>query len=187
MSTEKLGNKPQYNEIKTTQTAVLLLKLNNGHMNYMKLIKLLYNIDREALGRWARPITYDEYYALPHGMVVSKTLDKVKQRFVIRKSYWNQYIRRHNLDSVLLSDSGADELSPAEIELIEEIFEKYREKDQWDMEDEHHRHFSEWENPRGSHIHKDYTATLRALDFSEDDIIEIVNEIKELSLLEALG
>ena len=34
-------------------------------MSYMKLIKLLYLADREALARWGRPITTDQYVSTP--------------------------------------------------------------------------------------------------------------------------
>ena len=36
-----------------------MLKSRAGRMSYMKLIKLLYLADREALGRWGRSITGD--------------------------------------------------------------------------------------------------------------------------------
>jgi len=58
--------KPGFNEAKATQAAALLLKLRGGRMNYMKLIKLLYLVDRTALIRWGRPVTFDSYCSMPH-------------------------------------------------------------------------------------------------------------------------
>ena len=51
----------RFNEKKATQAAARFLRLCKGCMNYMKLIKLLYIADREALLRWGRPITTDAY------------------------------------------------------------------------------------------------------------------------------
>jgi len=41
-------------------------------MAYIKLIKLLYLADREALLRWGRPITTDCHVSMPKGPVVSQ-------------------------------------------------------------------------------------------------------------------
>ncbi len=46
-------------------------------MSYMKLIKLLYLADREALARWGRPITTDTYVAMKHGPVLSYILNLI--------------------------------------------------------------------------------------------------------------
>ena len=46
-----------FNEAKATQAAARLLFLRGGTMSYVKLIKLLYLADREALIRWGRPVT----------------------------------------------------------------------------------------------------------------------------------
>ncbi|MGD0651719.1 MAG: hypothetical protein ABSA97_11370 [Verrucomicrobiia bacterium] len=42
----------RFDEAKSTQMAGALLQLAGKRMNYMKLIKLMYIIDREALKRW---------------------------------------------------------------------------------------------------------------------------------------
>ena len=41
-----------FDESKATEAAVFLLSRSDQTMNYMKLIKLLYLADREALIRW---------------------------------------------------------------------------------------------------------------------------------------
>ena len=49
----------RFREAKTTQAAARLLTLRGGRMNYMKLLKLLYIVEREALLNWGRPVTAD--------------------------------------------------------------------------------------------------------------------------------
>ncbi len=51
---------------KAEQHNRLLYRSNfvGGTMSYMKLIKLLYIVDRQALISWGRPITYDCYMSL---------------------------------------------------------------------------------------------------------------------------
>ena len=44
-----------FSETKVTEAAVHLLRLRDGKMSYLKLLKLLYLADREALHRWGVP------------------------------------------------------------------------------------------------------------------------------------
>jgi hypothetical protein len=46
-------------------------------MSYLKLIKLLYIVDREALLRWGRPVTTDRHVSMPKGPVVSQIYDLI--------------------------------------------------------------------------------------------------------------
>jgi len=189
MATLRINRKPSFNEKKATQAAAILLKLNNGHMNYMKLIKLLYNIDREALKRWERPVTFDDFYSMPHGLVVSSTLDKAEQQNPSVKSYWDNYIITKDLEDYLVEDCGDEELSPSEINLITEMYEKYEDKNQFDMAREHHdsKLFPEYQDPGTSCIKTDYETVLKVLGFTDDQIEEFTLDIEELSYLEAMA
>lgn len=64
----------RFNDRKATQAAALLLQLRGGKMSYMKLIKLLYLADREALLQWGRPITTDRYVSMNRDPVLSRIL-----------------------------------------------------------------------------------------------------------------
>jgi len=65
----------RFNERKATQVAAQFLRLRGGRMSYMKLIKLMYLADREALLRWGRPISTDRYVSMDKGPVLSRVLD----------------------------------------------------------------------------------------------------------------
>jgi uncharacterized phage-associated protein len=62
----------RFNEAKATEAACLLLRLRGGKMSYIKLIKLLYLLDRTSLLRWGRPVTTDRYVSMDQGPVVSQ-------------------------------------------------------------------------------------------------------------------
>lgn len=172
---------PPYDEKKTTQAASLLLKLNGGPMEYMKLVKLLYNIDREALLRWGRPITFDEMFSLPHGQILSITLDKSETSDPIEPTYWDEHLKTEGWFVLPIADCDDGELSDAEINLINEFFERYRDKSPFEMEKEHHdpEKFPEWRNPRGSRIRTYLSDILRAWGHSEEDIEQIIYDIEE--------
>src|SRR5579864_4403328 len=67
-----------FNETKATQAAAQLLRLRGGRMSYVKLVKLLYLADREALIRWGRPITTDHYVSMDEGPVVARIYDLIR-------------------------------------------------------------------------------------------------------------
>src|SRR3989304_7235844 len=81
-----------FNEAKATQAAAMLLKMRGGTMSYMKLLKLLYLADREALLRWGRPISTDVYVSMDHGPVLSKTLDMINEGPDTGGRIWAEYI-----------------------------------------------------------------------------------------------
>ncbi len=104
-------------------------------MSYMKLIKLLYLADREAIFLWGRPLTGDTYISMDNGPVLSKVLDKINYGKVpLIKSYWHKHISKPASYNVALAhEPEFDELSKREIKLLAEIFEKYEEFDQREM------------------------------------------------------
>ena len=120
----------KFNETKTTQAAALFLDKSGSGMSYMKLIKLLYLVDRQALTLWERPVTGDTYFSMKHGPVLSNVLDIISNGGdPENSSYWYKYIGQPERYCInLLNESpGTDALSQREIKLIEELYEKFKE------------------------------------------------------------
>jgi hypothetical protein len=114
----------KFNETKATQAAARFIELAGGRLNYMVLIKLLYLLDRTALLSWARPVTYDEYYSMKMGPVLSEVHDLMTE--MMPDTYWSEYISApSNWNVELRKAPGLDALSEAEDELIQEVFAGY--------------------------------------------------------------
>lgn len=178
-----------YNEIKATQVAVILLKLNGGEMDYAKCIKLLYSIEREALKRWMRPVIYDDLFSLPHGQVVSKTLDRAEFRERRAKSFWGEHLETYDEKNIrLIKDCGQGKLSRAEIELIKEIFEENKNKTPDQLFAEHHNPalFPEYKDPHGSRIRTTHPELLSVLGKTQEQIKEFEEDMNELAYLEEM-
>jgi hypothetical protein len=113
---------PKFNEQKTTETAALLLHMNGGTMNYMKLIKLLYFVDKMAIRARDFPITYDTYYSMKNGQILSTVLDLINLKK--KGVYWHKYIKRTGAYNVELADEGIqpDKLSPLEVDIIKSVY-----------------------------------------------------------------
>ena len=164
-------------EQKSTQMAAWLLERTNGRMKYLKLIKLLYIADREALRKWGQPLTGDSYYSLPHGPIVSRIQDLITDDPMFSEStYWCDFIERAGYDVVLTSIPNYDRLSRAEIELLRDIFDRYGLMSRWDLRDLTHE-FPEWQNPDGGSVPISYEAILKAVG-RESEATQLASEIE---------
>lgn len=183
-----------YNEEKTAQLVALLLHLNLKPMNMLKLIKLVYNIDREAFFRWYRPVTFDNLCSMPHGQVPSHTYDNVKYKNRNNKTFWNTIFRTKKITAKkfevgLINDydkNFIDLLSKAEIKLAFELAEKYKDKTANQMRKEHHK-YSEYKDPKGSSIETPYSELLGQNGFSKAQIKRIESDIEGLEYLASLS
>jgi uncharacterized phage-associated protein len=175
----------RFNEAKATQAAARFLRLQGGRMNYMKLIKLLYLLDRSSLLTWGRPVTTDRYVSMDRGPVVSRILNLIREEPEPGStSFWRQHISGRKAYSVqLVLDPGSDDLSRSEEDLIDAIFAEHGRKDQWQLVDFCH-HLPEWKDPEGSSLPLGYADILRAGDKTEDEIREVVAELNALATAE---
>ena len=64
-----------FNEKRTAQAAAFMLHSAGGRLPLLKLMKLLYLAERESLRLFGEPISGDKLVSMPHGPVLSKTLD----------------------------------------------------------------------------------------------------------------
>jgi uncharacterized phage-associated protein len=175
----------RFNEAKATQAAARFLRRHGGRMNYMKLVKLLYLLDRAALLAWGRPVTTDRYVSMDRGPVVSRILDLIREEPEPgTTSFWRQHISVRKAYSVqLLSDPGSDDLSRAEEALIDAVFAEHGHRDQWQLVDFCHG-LPEWKNPEGSSTPLEYAEILRAGNKTEEEIREIEAELSSLAAVE---
>jgi uncharacterized phage-associated protein len=66
------------NKQKALAAAEYLLNKRGGKENYMKLLKLLFFADRYHVRTYLRPVTTDDYFAMPQGPVASYLYDVFK-------------------------------------------------------------------------------------------------------------
>ncbi len=142
----------RFNEIKATQAAAFFIKRRGqGYMSYMKLMKLLYFSDREALIQWGAPITSDTFYSMDRGPVLSRVLDLVTEGASPQEShFWENHLQPFGDHEVkMIADPSNEELSEAEVELLDSVYAKFGRLSRWAIVDEAHK-LPEWENPHGS-------------------------------------
>lgn len=177
----------RFNERRATEAAARFLKLRGGRMSYLKLIKLLYLLDREALLRWGRPVTTDRYVAMDNGPVVSRIFNLIRDEPAPGADpIWRQYISApSNYEVALTCDPETDELSRAEESLIEEVFSRYGKLSRWDLVNLSHD-LPEWQDPHGSAIPIQYRDILRAGEKTESEIAAVESELEALAAAESM-
>jgi uncharacterized phage-associated protein len=180
--------KPRFREDKTTEAAVYLVNRHGGRMSYMKLIKLLYLADRECLLAYGRPITFDAYFSLPHGPVLSQTLNIINEGpRPGETSVWTDHISEpQNYDVEVIRSIEPDHLSEAEIEVLDRVYEEHGRKEKWALVDELHDILPEWSDPAGSSLPIRYEDILKAGNLSEQEIASIQSDIESIAFLESL-
>lgn len=157
-------------------------------MSYLKLIKLLYLADREALLRWGRPVSTDRFVSMDRGPVLSRVLDLITGDVPPGpRGVWNEYVSAPFDFEVRLvvAEPQSDELSVAEEKLIREIFEKYGKMSRWSLVDLTHS-LPEWEDPQGSAIPIEVRDILRAGGKTELEITAIEAELESVAAAETL-
>jgi len=178
----------RFDEAKATQVAALVLKLRGGRMHYIKLIKILYLIDREGLKRWGIPVTTDRYVSMDHGPVVSNIFNLITDGDK-PKPIWSRYISPilGDYEVELLQDAPApstDRLSRAEESLIAEVYEEIGRKNRWDIIHNHMHKLPEWRPPDGSSIPIHIRQILEALGEDRDEISATLKELRSAIAVE---
>jgi uncharacterized phage-associated protein len=166
-----------YKEEKATQAAGRLLKARGGKMSYLKLLKLLYFADRIALVKLGRPITFDKYYSMENGPVLSQTCDLIKDKGSPKSGrYWKKFIERSEFDVRLIKQVPNDQLSQAEEEILDKVFKKYGRMNRWDIVELTHK-LPEYVDPGTSHIPLSYADILKAAGVDKADAKAIIADL----------
>lgn len=178
----------QFDEKKATQVAARLLEKGGGSVNYLLLMKMMYTIDRIALANWGQPVVGGDYAALPKGPVISPVLDLIKGDRRASSRSWGACFRTRGYELELKSAPGHDELSQAEIDLIDTVFVMLGHRDKWDVVQWTHAEFKEWKDPGKSSKAISIEDILRAVGKSEEEIEKISHEASyQVSLQSILG
>jgi uncharacterized phage-associated protein len=177
-----------YDSRKAAQAASLLLDFGGGTMPYIKLIKLLYLADRQALIDTGLPITGDRMVSMDHGPVLSQTLDNINmgQPPLADSIPWLEYISEPQGYDVSARKSETDQLSPYEIEILRNIYGQFGKMDKWTLIKYTHT-LAEWHDPQGSSIPIDPAEILRDAGKSTEEIETISEQGEELWFIRRLA
>lgn len=132
---------------KATEAACEFLQRAGGRLNIMKVVKLIYLLDRLSLDRRGIPVVGGDYLSMRNGPVTSEVLDLINSGRLLGESdtRWEQYVSdRRDHDLQLEQMPAREHLSGAELKLLDEIWAQHGGKDQWQLVEWCHRHCGEW-------------------------------------------
>jgi len=182
----------QFDRAKAVQAAAFLLKTRPSRTdNYMRLLKILYVADRESLQETGTPITGDKFVSMKHGTMLTKLLDLAKKKESRaypdpqNHEYWDEYIARDgSFDIRLLSDPGVGALCEYEIRKLQEVAERFKDYNQFDMGKYTHE-LPEYNDPGAGSEPISFNRLLEVLGLS-DAADAIVDEAVESAAIKAL-
>lgn len=168
---------PMFNEHKVAQMAAYLLHRRGGRMSHLKLMKLLYLADREAMAVYGSPISGDHMVALPHGPVLSMTLNLMDGDVESAPNGWESWITGKENHELSLKNNitvdELDELSQADLDVLKSVWAKFGHMSRWEIRDYTHDHCKEWKDPNGSSMPISYSQVFRALGRKDDEAAEL--------------
>jgi len=180
---------PRFRADKATQVAATIIERCGGRISVLKLVKLMYLVERHSLDSFGRPVFYDTYYSLPNGPIVSTSLNLIDSEASAEDAVlWDQHISErigHNVS--LSSPLGLSTLSRADQSIVDEVFEEFGHKSAWELRDYTHT-LPEWTDPDGTRLPLSCGQILSALGKPDDMIQAIQEELDAVSLAdEVLG
>src|SRR6266446_1740301 len=135
-----------FDAVKATEVAAQFVLLAGGHINIMKLVKLIYLLDRESIARRGVPVVGGVYFSMVNGPVTSEVLDLINAGSLYHQpTNWSQFISdRQNHEVELSTQPGVEHLSEFELELLAGLFAQFEKADQWALSDFCHQYCGEW-------------------------------------------
>lgn len=161
-------------------------------MDIMKLVKLLYLSDRTSLERYGYSMTGDRMVSMPYGPVLSSTYSVMNGDGPRIPGGWECWISDRAGHRLALqpecepTEDALDELSPADMQVMESVCEEFGRYSALELSDYTHKHCPEWENPRGSSYPISYETLFRAVGKSEDEAKSLAESAKEIDKIDLM-
>lgn len=182
--------KPLFREEETTDLATFFIRANGGSINKLKLMKLLYIADRETFIKYGTPITYDSYFSMKNGPVLSNTLNlmDISPSSNFDESspfgdYWCKNIYRDQKDPNIYratpesKNNTFENLCKADLNTAQEIHDRYQHLSGFQLAELTHE-FAEWKDPGSSRYPIDFEDILKAGGRTEKEIENIMSQVR---------
>lgn len=170
-----------FDEAKATQAGIAILRMRGGRMHYIKLIKLLYLVDREAILKWGAPITTDHWVSMKNGPVGSNVLNLITEE-TREKPIWSKYISPPLGDWEVELKTNVnfpnDCLSRAEENLIKKVYDEYGYRNRWDLIDNVMHNLPEWSDPGNSSVPIRVRDILESGNENQEEISAVTRELR---------
>ena len=166
-----------FDEERAAQAAAYLLRRHGGAMPSMKLVHLLYLVDRRGLIEAGYPATGDRFVATPHGPALSRILDLLTWGCRNEDSPWQRYVSTPaNYCVEAIGPRNEERLSEYDHEVLDAVLSDFGAMDQWALAD-HMQALPEWVDPGCGAAEVDPRVILQSAGYSDDEIEHVEEEV----------
>ncbi|MBQ2814342.1 MAG: SocA family protein [Akkermansia sp.] len=135
-----------YNSDLAKAIAAEFIRLEGGSINKMKLIKLMYLLDRTAIVEEGYAVIGGKYVSMKLGPVVSPLLNDLNEC-----NWPGFHLSERKYDvSIEQADYGSDLISEWLRELIQRVYSEFGSMNKWELSDYTHANCPEWMDPGSS-------------------------------------
>lgn len=134
----------KFDSVKAIEAAAVIARCEGKRIGKLRILKLLYLADREALRVRGRPILGSKAVAMDHGPLHSDVYNMIKGEHPASPS-WSKYFTQDGKRSLKLTKEPENlALSKSDIAILQSVVDKYVELDDWSLSELTHG-FPEWE------------------------------------------
>lgn len=168
---------PWFNARKAAQIAAFFALKENGSVFVLKVMKLIYLSEREFLRKYDTTLLGDNLVSMDWGPVNSLTLSCINGEAGQQQTDWDSFISDRENHRIALTHPGLrfddlDELSEADLEVLEQIWERFGGMDRFELSEWTHKNCPEWEDPSGSAFPIPYKRVFHFLGKPDADYLE---------------
>jgi len=141
-----------------------------GRINILRATKLIYLADRASMKERDWPITEDNFVSMYFGPVNSFTYDLMKRETTQDQTeIWSEFVGervRHDIPlSRPIKESDLDELSRADLRILGETWERYKDiEDQFMLAEWTHDNCPEWQDPGNSSVPIEFATVFKEIN-----------------------
>ena len=174
-----------FDEKAAAHMAVYLLRKNGAPMSHLKLMKLMYLSERTSLKEYANTISGDRFVSMPHGPVLSATLNHMNGYIDSQPGGWDTFISalaEHKIsvkDGAPKNGDALGHISKASRAAMDKVWEEFGAMDRYAIRDYTHEHCPEWDDPDGSSLPISIERVLCAVGYTEEQAESIAERIEE--------
>jgi uncharacterized phage-associated protein len=186
MKNMRTTKNPLFDERRAAQAAAYLLFKAGGKLSVVKLMKLLYLAERLSLQRYGEPLTGDKAVSMPHGPVLSMTLELINGARPSSLNGWDSWISDRANHTVELADLSAirsaddlPRLSESDVEVLQETWERFGHMEQFALVNYTHDNIPEWHDPEGSSFPISYADIFRGTGMDEKTAARLAERLEE--------
>ncbi len=175
---------------KATEAAYLFIRREGGWLNVMKLVKLVYLLDRLSIAKRGIPVVGGVYFSMKNGPVTSELLDIINSGKLADEEAagWDDLIsaRKGHMVALQKEDVSIESLSDAEIQLIDEVYQEHGRKDQWEIRNWCHQNCGEWTSLQSGRSNIGIDQIAQNVGKSPAEVERIVEEASESNLMSSI-